>query len=71
MESLIWIGTAVSIAGLVGLLWCIFRVWRARRSNLSDQDLRDAVRRVVPLNMGALLLSVIGLMMVIAGIMLG
>jgi len=27
--------------------------------------------RVVPLNMGALLLSVIGLMMVIAGIMLG
>jgi hypothetical protein len=71
MESLIWIGTAVSIAGLAGLLWCIFRVWRARRSNLSDQDLRDAVRRVVPLNMGALLLSVIGLMMVIAGIMLG
>jgi len=71
MESLIWIGTAVSIAGLMGLLWCIFRVWRARRSNLSDQDLRDAVRRVVPLNMGALLLSVIGLMLVIAGIMLG
>jgi hypothetical protein len=71
MESLIWIGTAVSIAGLVGLLWCIFRVWRARRSKLSDRDLRDAVRRVVPLNMGALLLSVIGLMMVIAGIMLG
>lgn len=71
MESLIWIGTAVSLAGLMGLLWCIFRVWRARRSNLSDQDLRDAVRRVVPLNMGALLLSVLGLMMVIAGIMLG
>ena len=71
MESLIWIGTAVSIAGLAGLLWCIFRVWRARRRNLSDEDLRDAVRRVVPLNMGALLLSVIGLMMVIAGIMLG
>lgn len=71
MESLIWIGTAVSIAGLAGLLWCIFRVWRARRSNLSEQDLRDAVRRVVPINMGALLLSALGLMMVITGIMLG
>ncbi|MFO7757012.1 MAG: hypothetical protein R6V26_00820 [Roseovarius sp.] len=70
MDSLIWIGTAVSIAGLLGLLWCIYRVWRARRSNLSEQDLRDAVRRVVPLNMGALLLSALGLMMVIAGIML-
>ncbi len=71
MDSLIWIGTAMSIAGLLGLLWCIFRVWRARRSNLSDQELRDAVRRVMPLNMGALLLSALGLMMVIAGIMLG
>lgn len=71
MESLIWIGTAMSIAGLLGLFWCILRVWRARRSNLSDQDLRDAVRRVVPLNMGALFLSAIGLIMVIVGIMLG
>jgi len=71
MDSLIWIGTAISIAGLLGLFWCIFRVCRARRSNLSDENLRDAVRRVVPLNMGALLLSALGLMMVIAGIMLG
>lgn len=70
MDSLIWIGTAVSIAGLLGLFWCIYRVWRARRSNLSEQDLRDAVRRVVPFNMGALFLSAIGLMMVITGIML-
>jgi hypothetical protein len=70
MESLIWIGTAMSVAGLLGLLWCIFRVWRARRGNLSDQDLRDAVRRVVPLNMAALLLSALGLMMVVTGIML-
>lgn len=71
MEILIWLGTALSIAGLAGLLWCIYRVWRARRSNLSDQDLRAAVRRVVPLNMGALLLSAFGLIMVITGIMLG
>lgn len=70
MESLIWIGTAMSIAGLLGLLFCIFRVWRARRSNLSDEALRDAVRRVVPFNMGALFLSAIGLMLVIAGITL-
>jgi hypothetical protein len=71
METLIWIGTALSIAGLAGLIWCIARVWRARRSQLSDTDLRDAVRRVVPLNMAALLLSAFGLIMVIMGIMLG
>lgn len=71
MDWLIWTGAAVSVAGLLGLVYCIVRVWRARRAGLPDAELREAVRRVVPLNMGALFLSVIGLMMVILGIFLG
>ncbi len=71
MEILVWAGALVSLAGLAGLIWCILKVWRARRAGLSDADLRAAVRAVVPLNMGALFLSVIGLMMVVLGIMLG
>jgi hypothetical protein len=71
MEMLVWAGALVSLAGLAGLVWCILKVWRARRAGLSDADLRAAVRAVVPLNMGALFLSVIGLMMVVIGIMLG
>jgi hypothetical protein len=71
MEMLVWAGALVSLAGLGGLVWCILKVWRARRAGLSDADLRAAVRAVVPLNMGALFLSVIGLMMVVLGIMLG
>lgn len=71
MEGLIWIGTAVSLVGLGGLIWCIVTVARAKRRNLPDDELRAAVRRVVPLNMGALALSALGLMMVVAGIMLG
>lgn len=71
MTALIWGGAAISLAGLVGLVWCIVRVWKARRANLTDEDLRAVVRKVVPLNMGALMLSVIGLMMVILGIFLG
>jgi len=71
MEMLVWGGAAVSIAGLAGLLWCIVRVWRARRAGLSDADLRTAIRAVLPLNFGALLLSVMGLMMVVAGVLLG
>ncbi|MBV7396596.1 hypothetical protein [Mameliella sediminis] len=70
MAGLIWGGAAVSIAGLLGLVWCIVKVWRARRANLSDEELREVVRKVVPLNMGALFLSVIGLMTVILGIFL-
>ncbi|CUH67001.1 hypothetical protein TG4357_02772 [Thalassovita gelatinovora] len=71
MDVLIWSGAAISIAGLAGLLWCIFKIAAAKRAGLSDDDLRAAVQRVVPLNLGALFLSVIGLMMVILGIFLG
>lgn len=71
MDWLIWTGAAVSLAGLAGLVWCILKVWRARGAGLSDEDLRAEVQKIVPLNMGALFLSVIGLMMVILGIFLG
>ncbi|WP_323783645.1 hypothetical protein [Thalassovita sp.] len=71
MDVLIWSGAAISIAGLAGLLWCIFKIAAAKRAGLSDDDLRAAVQRVVPINLGALFLSVIGLMMVIVGIFLG
>jgi len=71
MEIMVWGGATVSLAGLAGLLWCIVKVWRARRAGLSDADLRAAVQAVLPLNLGALFLSVLGLMMVVAGILLG
>ncbi|WP_375691008.1 hypothetical protein [Pseudooceanicola sp. LIPI14-2-Ac024] len=71
MELLIWGGAVVSLVGLAGLVWSIVKVNRARRANLSDEELRLAVQKVLPLNLGALFLSVIGLMLVILGIFLG
>lgn len=71
MALLVWTGAALSLAGLLGLVWCIHRVWSARRQGLPDEELREVVRKVVPMNMGALMLSVLGLMMVILGIFLG
>ncbi|WP_273248777.1 hypothetical protein [Sediminimonas qiaohouensis] len=70
MEILIWAGAAVSVAGLLGLFWCIIRVMRARRARLSDEELRAVVQSVLPVNMAALLFSVLGLMMVVVGIFL-
>ncbi|GGH22558.1 hypothetical protein SAMN05444007_102229 [Cribrihabitans marinus] len=69
-EAMIWGGAAISLAGLAGLIWCILRVNRARKAGLSDADLRAAVQAVLPWNLGALFLSVIGLMLVILGISL-
>lgn len=70
-DFIIWGGATLSLAGLLGLVWCILRVMKARKSNLSDDELRAAVQTVLPWNLASLFLSVIGLMMVILGVSLG
>ena len=70
MEILIWIGSILSLLGLVGLLWCIKTVLRAKKTAGSDEELRTSLQKVVPFNMAALFLSAIGLMLAILGIML-
>ena len=69
-DIIIWSGTALSVLGLLGLVYCIIRVSRAKRANLDDETMRALLKKVVPVNLGALFLSVIGLMMVIVGIFL-
>lgn len=70
-EIITWGGAALSVAGLTGLVWCILRVMKARKAGLSDDALRAVVQGVLPWNLGALFLSVMGLMLVILGISLG
>lgn len=67
-DILIWTGAFVSFIGLCGLVWCIIFIARARKAKLSDEDMRARLRKAVPLNMGSLFLSVIGLMLVVIGI---
>lgn len=69
-DGVIWGGAALSVVGLIGLVWCIVRVWRARAAGLDDAAMRAVMARVLPLNLGALFVSVIGLMLVIVGIFL-
>ncbi len=68
MQWMIWGGALLSVIGLIGLILSIVKVSKARKAGLSDEELRAAVQKVVPLNMGALFLSVIGLMTVMVGI---
>ncbi len=70
MEILVWAGAAVSLVGLGGLIWCITRVWRARRAKVGEEAMRKVLQKVLPVNTGALFLSVIGLIMVVLGILL-
>lgn len=70
-DIMIWAGVAMSLAGLAGLFWCILRVGRARRAKISDDEMRAVLKTVLPINLGALGLSVLGLMLVGLGVFLG
>lgn len=70
-DSLIWIGSAVTLAGIIAILWCVIKVLSARKANLDDVELRRRLAKVLPVNMAALALSVIGLVTVVIGVALG
>lgn len=71
LQILVTVGVVVTVLGLAGLVWCILRVQGARRAGLSDAELRRRLQSAVSLNLGALLLSALGLMMVVTGLLLG
>ncbi|MEL6685295.1 MAG: hypothetical protein AAFN63_11585 [Pseudomonadota bacterium] len=71
MEIIVWIGAALSVLGICGIIYSIVAVARAKRANLPDEELRARIAKILPINLGALFVSMIGLMAVIVGVMLG
>jgi len=70
LVMLIMIGATLSVIGLIGIIYSIVAVAKAKRAKLEDAVLRERLAKVLPINLGALLVSVIGLMCVIVGIVL-
>lgn len=70
-DVMIWAGAALTLVGMAVLIWCILRVAKAKRASLGDEALRAAIQSVLPLNLAALFVSVLGLMLVVVGIILG
>jgi hypothetical protein len=70
MTWLVFAGTVLAVAGLLGLGWCIVAAVAAKRAGLPDAELRARLQRIVSINMGALLVSVLGLMSVVVGVFL-
>lgn len=70
MKILIWTGAGLTLLGVAGLVWCIVLAMRARSSGLPDDQIKARLQRVIALNLGALLLSGLGLMAVVVGIIL-
>lgn len=70
MHFVIWSGAAISTAGLFGIVWSVLAVMRARRTLTDDEALRARMTRIMPVNLAAFLLSLLGLMAVAVGVML-
>ncbi|MFB1025704.1 MAG: hypothetical protein QMC33_10355 [Octadecabacter sp.] len=70
MDLLIPIGAVISVIGIVGIAVSIMQVRRAKRMAANDDELRAKIQAVLPLNLGAFLVSVIGLMCVVIGVIL-
>lgn len=70
MEWLIWIGAALTMVGVLGLVWCIILAMKAKNSGLSDAEIKSRLQKVIALNLGALLISGLGLMSVVVGVIL-
>ena len=70
MEFIIWVGAVLSVIGLLGIGYSIVAVAKAKRAGLPDAELRARIAKILPLNLGALFVSMIGLMAVIVGVVL-
>jgi hypothetical protein len=70
MLILIWGGALLSVFGLIGLLFSMYKVAKAKKNNTSDQELRDSIKAAMPLNLASLFVSVLGLMSVIIGVLM-
>ena len=71
MEIVVWIGAGLSCLGIIGIIYSVVAVTRAKRAQLPDEELRARVAAILPINLIALFVSMIGLMAVIVGVMLG
>jgi len=70
MEILIAAGAIISVVGLAGLLVCIFKAAKVKKDGGTEEEMQAKLEPLIPLNLGSLFLSIIGLICVILGVIL-
>ncbi len=71
MHDLIWPGAIVALLGAAGIVWAAVSVLRAKAAKLDEAAMRVRMQRAITMNLGFFLLSVLGLMAVVIGVILG
>ncbi|MBL4812720.1 MAG: hypothetical protein JKX69_10305 [Rhodobacteraceae bacterium] len=70
MAILTFIGMALTVLGFFGIIYSLIAVIRAKKAQMSDADLRAKLGKILPVNLGSLAVSFLGLMLVVVGIFL-
>jgi hypothetical protein len=70
MDYLIIVGVAITSLGLIGLIYCIAKAFKARKAGLEGEELTAYLKNLVAINMAAFFLSALGLLIVVVGTLL-
>lgn len=69
MQNLAPLGLTVTIAGLVGLGYCIVQGLRIRRAGLPPAEIHARLHRLLAVNLASVALAALGLAILVAGLM--
>ena len=64
------LGFLIGSAGLAGLIYCMIKAWRARKSSESDEELRRVLNSLLPINLASLAIAVVGLGVALLAVLL-
>ena len=70
MDWLIIPGVIVTCIGLGLLIYTIARIWRAKKQNVSEEEMKAHLQSAIAWNLAAMSCSAIGLMIVVLGVLL-
>lgn len=70
MDQMVFIGVLCTGLGIIGLMYCVFKAYTAKKKGLIGPALTAQLKRLVVINLVSLFLSAIGLALVIIGILL-
>ncbi len=70
-DILIYVGVAIAVLGLLGLVWCINLARRVKNGQVPEDQLQSALIKISAVNMASMGGAFIGLAILLVGLMMG
>ncbi len=67
MQTMVWIGVVMSVAGLAGVIWCIRKATWLKRTELEAGQVRSELNRLIFAHMASVGVAFLGLGLLMVG----